>query len=230
LQKLNELTRILPEKSFNVFDNPIYTSSESIMSDGNMSEKRSFRYVYMPPYYGDGTSKFLIEKTGYSITLELTKVKAEWKIANLEISNNYLAPNFNVYAYFNTLMQGSDSCHVNFRIQKPDKSMLGYLLVRKENQKLLSAFQKINYLKEGDFQPTKNPTTAIYSFAVYKKVPIPGSIWGDAESLMILELIFLDDNSNRCLISIGKSYAFYKMEDLDKIKKYISNELKTAAL
>lgn len=211
-------------KKFKTLEQNSNSSSNMQIISGRMKETREFTYIYIPPFYGNHTNYLFLKNIGFSIVIEISKIKNEWFLNNLEVDSNYLSPDYDPAAFLKDVINATDTCFAQYRIITPDKSLMGNLLIVSNKQKYFQ-LKNPKFMKMEDFVKPADENSKVFSISFYRKTVDKTSFWG-FESFTVFELIFFDDGSDQCLISNGEKYAFYKLADITPLKELIYKEVR----
>lgn len=212
-------------KNFNALEQNSNSSSNMQIINGRMKETREFTYKYMPPFYRDYINHLFLKNIGYSIVLEITKIKNDWFLNNLEVDSNYQSRNYDPVTCLKDVIIGGDTCFAQYRIITPEKSLIGNFKIVSNKQDYLQ-LKNPKFMKMEEFVKPVMDNSKVFSISFYRKTVDKNSFWG-FESFKVFELIFFDDGSNQCLISNGEKYAFYKLADTTPLKELIYKEIKS---
>ncbi len=212
-------------KQFQTLGQNSNSSSNMQITNGHMKETREFTYKYIPPFYGDYTENLFLKNIGFSIDLEITKIKNNWFLNNLKVDSNYMSRDFDLNTGLSDVLNGSDTCYAQFRIISKGKSLVGNVVLGSNKQNFLQWFKNARFMKMDDFKKPDQEKFSLLSISFYRKFQDKTSLWG-FQSFKTFELVFFDDASNQCLISNGEKYAFYKLANTSPIRNYIYQEIK----
>jgi hypothetical protein len=225
--KVNTLFNLInqtPDKKFKTLEQNSNSSSNMQIINGRMKETREFTYKYMPPFYGNYVNHLFLKNIGFSVVIEISKIKNDWYLNNLDVDSNYLSRDYDPVAFLKDVINGKDTCFVQYRIITSNKSLTGNAVVVSNKNNYLR-LKNPQFMKMDEFVKPVEGNKNLFSISFYRKCPDSNFFWS-FESFKALELIFFDDGSNQCLISNGERYAFYKLDDTAPLKELIYNEIK----
>lgn len=192
--------------------------------NGVSMESSKTDFYYLPFYFGEYTNSLFINSFGNRITIGEEKLGDKWFLSDIVLDSAYLDTNYDFVTLTDNL--SSDDLIARFGAITADKMIYGKTELKKDEVSFLDDLGDLKYINHSELK-LRQDTSSIFCISVYKANSIDDYISGGENTPSSLEFAFFDNGSNIVMISCGREYAFYEMNNLNDIKEFILKELKT---
>ena len=228
LLKANELT----------FDalTPTVSTSYAVVN-GVSTSKRGWEYSVAPIYFDRNTNELLRRPLAYVLSMEMIEDAPGWKLNDLSLSSGPEDKNFDIKKMVRDFLSDDAECQLLAIEVMEQKSQAGGIKVKPSTLKIGLDELKLQYdaILPGVGQQHAGH---LYVLGLFREVPIApdkkkeipfgsSAIFnqGKTTEWQSLEFIFYGDDINVLLISNGKDYGLYKVQDASGIKALVKNNL-----